>query len=254
MFLIKEGSANQPDHTFIEFPPPDSSPESKLIYFHLEKKTAEWIVKHDVTEKPIIFWAIEQFARPDKNIIDIGAHLGIYTWTFAKHSHHVYSFECNPKTFCYLAANVALHQVTDKVTLYNYPLGKEEKIMDYIVRNEEGGENGFTIKNESDHLKKHIPMKMKTLDSFELDNVGFIKMDVEGLEKEVLEGSLETLKRNNYPPILLESWADYRIQDVPHVRKLRQELFSYLHSIGYQIHEIQGGYGEIFLARKMESP
>jgi FkbM family methyltransferase len=251
MILIKEGSCNKGDSMFVAFPTPRyASGESKLTYFHLEKQAAEWIYRNDVTEKPLIFWAIDKFARPDKNVVDIGAHLGIYTWTFANHVNHVYSFECNPKTFCYLAANVALHGVTDKVTLHNCPLGNEEKDMEYIVRNEEGGENGFKVKNDGDSAKKRIPMRVRTLDSFGIQDIGLIKIDVEGFEKEVLEGSLETLKKNDYPPIIFESWADYRLKDVPHVQELRRELFSFVTSIGYQIQEMKGGYGEIFLAIK----
>jgi hypothetical protein len=44
---------------------------------------------------------------------------------------------------------------------------------------------------------------MKTLDSFNLTNVGFVKIDVEGHEVAVLEGGLNTLKRE-MPNLMIE--------------------------------------------------
>lgn len=37
-----------------------------------------------------------------------------------------------------------------------------------------------------------------------LNNVGFIKIDVESMEIYVIKGALDTLKKNNYPPLLVE--------------------------------------------------
>jgi FkbM family methyltransferase len=250
MFLIKEGSSNTDDDTFIELKITEQLDEQpKFKYFHLDRDAASWIYKNDVTERPLIYWAIDNFASKDKNFVDIGAHLGIYSWTFAKYSNHVFSFECNPRTFCYLAANVALHDVVDNVTLFNNALGNKEDTLDYIIRGLEGGENGFVIKNADDSEYKKKQIKVSKLDSFNLTNIGLIKIDVEGFEKEVLEGAIETLKNNNYPPIIFESWSVART-DVVNVKELRYNLFSYFNSIGYEICEIQGGYGEIYLATK----
>ena len=46
-------------------------------------------------------------------------------------------------------------------------------------------------------------MKSRRLDDYEFSNVGFIKIDVEGHEHEVLEGATITIKRN-MPNLLVE--------------------------------------------------
>ena len=74
-------------------------------------------------------------------------------------------------------------------------------------------------------------MPVKTLDSYELSNISFIKIDVEGHEKQVLEGSLETIRSNNYPKILFESWDPLDESDFKF--KLRTDLFEFIISIGY---------------------
>ena len=58
-------------------------------------------------------------------------------------------------------------------------------------------------KNTIENFKK-VPVKMKKLDDIEINNqIGFIKIDVEGHEKNVLKGGLKTIK-NNKPILLIE--------------------------------------------------
>jgi hypothetical protein len=80
--------------------------------------------------------------------------------------------------------------------------------------------------------------------------IGLIKIDVEGHEIHVLKGALETLKRSEYPPILFESWDEWR-ETTEHfipASQLRSDLFQYLGEIGYSVQEL-GTDSEIFLAR-----
>ena len=53
-------------------------------------------------------------------------------------------------------------------------------------------------------LIKARKVQVRTLDSFELDNVSFIKIDVEGHEEAVIEGARGLLLRNR-PVLLVES-------------------------------------------------
>jgi hypothetical protein len=52
---------------------------------------------------------------------------------------------------------------------------------------------------------------IQSLDSFQLKNVDFIKVDVEGFEADVLEGAEETIKRCK-PLILVEAFEDTRVK------------------------------------------
>jgi hypothetical protein len=81
---------------------------------------------------------------------------------------------------------------------------------------------------------------MRRLDSFGLKDIGFIKIDVEGFEKEVLLGALETLKENNYPKILFESWGDWKEREGVPARAIREDLFRFLESLNYKIIQISG--------------
>ena len=148
-----------------------------------------------------------------------------------------FAFECSPKSFNYLCANIALNTLDYKVTKFNCALSNETGTTPYYIRDpNDGGGNGIS-KFEYDNIKNtpHIDVPKNTLDSYNLTNVGFIKIDVEGHEKEVLEGSVETIKNNNYPKILFESWDEHQEKNNFPAIKLRQELFDFIKSLGYNI-------------------
>lgn len=70
------------------------------------------------------------------------------------------------------------------------------------------------------------------LDELNLSNIGFIKIDVEGMEEKVLRGGVGTIVRNNYPPILFELWnvGFYNMTQEKH-----DSLKNFLESLGYEI-------------------
>ena len=195
-------------------------------------------------EKPLIHWTTENLIRPDKVFLDIGAHVGTYAWTCGRKAKHTYAFECNPQVFCYLAANIALAGLEERISPLPFALGNEEKQIDYIVRSADGGGNGVKALNDRDASLKKLPVQMRTVDSFHFEDVGCIKLDVEGFEKEVLEGAKDTIRRCR-PCILFESWGDWKT-DVP-AAALRKELFDYIKGLGYKIVQLAGAT-DMFLA------
>jgi hypothetical protein len=72
---------------------------------------------------------------------------------------------------------------------------------------------------------KEIGIKTAKLDDYNLRNVGFIKIDVEGHELAALKGSYETLRRD-HPTLLIEAAERHRQGAVSSVR-------SFLESLGY---------------------
>jgi len=227
MFLIHEKSYDSENPCYQKM----NVEGDKKKMFIPEARVAKDYFKTGFYERGILDWACLNFLKDDKNVIDIGAHIGWYTIDFAKLASKVYSFECSPKSFNYLCANIALNKCDYNVTKYNVALGKEEGETDYYIRDpNDGGGNGIS-KFSWDVDTKTIKVPLKTLDSYELTNVNFIKIDVEGHEKSVLEGSLQTIKNNNYPKILFESWDT--TQNTETTSLLRKELFEYIILIGY---------------------
>ena len=231
MYLIKEKSYNTDVPVYMKLPNSDNA------MFIPEARVAKDYFNTGFYERGYVDWSVDNFITNDKNVIDIGAHIGWYTVALAKRAKHVFSFECSPKSFNYLCANIALNELDYKVTKYNCALSNETGTTPYYIRDpNDGGGNGIS-KFEYDNIKNtpHIDVPKNTLDSYNLTNVGFIKIDVEGHEKEVLEGSVETIKNNNYPKILFESWDEHQEKNNFPAIKLRQELFDFIKSLGYNI-------------------
>jgi FkbM family methyltransferase len=198
----------------------------------LPQVNLDYYTKHGLFEQSLIDWSV-QFCQKDKVFLDIGAHSGTYTISLAKYCKTVHSFEPQRMTYYSLCGSVALSNI-ENVVCHNFGLGAEiqtgEQTLN-IVSDDGGGSTVQPIAN----IKKTELITVKTLDSMNLHDIGFIKIDVEGNELNVLQGALHTLKQSAYPKILFES----NIYD--------SELFSFLTSIGYSIVKITG-YTNMYLA------
>lgn len=253
MFLLREGSHKTDTPYFLSLPENTTDPKGEQLIFFPEISVARWFFDAGMAEKGLIHWVYDTFIQPDKNFLDIGAHIGTYSLVCAKKAKHTYAFECSPTTFCYLAANIALQGLEEKVSPYPFALGNEDRPMEYIVRSKDGGGNGVKHLATTDAACKKLPVLMRRLDTFGLTDIGFIKIDVEGFEKEVLLGALETLKGSNYPKILFESWGDWKEAEGVPARAIREELFGFLESIHYSIIKITGA-ADMYLASYSPPP
>ena len=113
--------------------------------------------------------------------VDVGAYLGAYTLRAAKRGCTVYSFEPNPNSFKILSLNVEDNGF-DNVKPFNVAVGDHEGEISIAL--------SFDTTKVSD---KGYKVKMITLDSLKLLKVDWLKIDVEGFEKEVLIGARTTL-------------------------------------------------------------
>lgn len=239
MFFLKEKSINRPDATYQGLDPTG---------FFCMDPTALDFAQNGFAERGLIDWAVGLMDKT-KVFVDIGAHVGTYSLTFAEKCAEVVSFEPCPRTFNYLCANIALRGLEYKVTPHRVALGSEEGTTNFHIRSTDGGGNTCVKLNDVEYPTIRVPVR--TLDSFGIRNIGLIKIDVEGFEKNTLQGALETLKESGYPPILFESWAPWRDRENIPASAIREELFEYIRSIGYRIVPIHGN-DEMFIAEKKE--
>lgn len=161
-----------------------------------------------------------------KGMIDIGAAIGEYATNLDFNK--IYVFEPDKKLLWTCHANLVNADKEDKAETFQVALSDKE------------GEDTIFV-NGVDEFRK-VPVK--TLDSFNLKDIGFIKIDVEGFEEKVIRGGLLTIISNNYPPILFECWrAGQIVQDgTVFTQEKRDSLFNLLRTLGYEILE---GWGNI---------
>lgn len=134
----------------------------------------------DETEKII--------ALADGLCLDIGANIGCISQALVVSGMPVIAFEPQPEVFKVLDENVVCEK-------YNVALGGEIGVakMPKVYYSAKGNFGGLGIGAKSIYGSYDVPVR--TLDSFELQDVGFMKIDVEGFELEVLRGGRETINR-----------------------------------------------------------
>lgn len=137
----------------------------------------------------------------DKDAIDIGANRGVYTWWMARSVQHVHAFEPNPKMLGMLNRVLPRNATSYGVGLSDH----EGEAGLFIPQRRKGYSNqgGSLSTRKADSPHGEVTVTTRTLDSYELRNIGFIKIDVEGFEAPVLAGARETLRRER-PNMLIE--------------------------------------------------
>ena len=171
-----------------------------------------------------------------KSIIDIGAEDGNYAMLLD--FSHNYCFEPNKRSCALLYANTFLKNKVYTTDVYNVALGDEEGVVNFNNFCCEGS-GGLEENSNTGFCQDKYEVPMKILDSYNIENVGLIKVDVEGFEEKVLRGAVETIKRSNYPPILFEGW------DVGYwnmTQEKHDSLFNFIKSLGYEIIEHWGNH------------
>lgn len=141
---------------------------------------------------------------PTRTCVDAGANRGTYTYFLSKLAKHVYAYEPNP----------AMRWILNRVAARNVSVSP-------IALSDHTGEAQFAVPRsetkchnnagslEVAHLSESrdavvlLPVQAARLDDQGVSNVGFIKIDVEGHERELLLGARQVIARDR-PVLLIE--------------------------------------------------
>lgn len=159
--------------------------------------------------------------------IDVGGHVGLWSFNLAHEFATVFAFEPVAEHRACFERN--LQGVGQHVHLKAMALGAEAGSISMAT--EHGSSGNSTVSGKGD-----IPMH--TLDSLELRDVDFIKIDVEGLEAAVLKGAEQTLRQWK-PVVIVEQKRNFHERfGLPHLGAV-----TFLKSLGYKlVDEISGDY------------
>ncbi len=215
----------------------------KKIFFsesHLLKKRLSRAIKNNYEKELAI---IEQFADKSKDALDVGVYRGVYSFKLSQNFKKVHAFEANPKLYPYIEKN--LKKIIHNISLYNFALSDKngETILKLPKRSKSIFKNNieelFQLGAASIHPHKtfkeyvEIVTKMKKLDDIKINNkIGFIKIDVEGHELEVIKGASRTIKENK--PILLVEIEER------HSKRTLNESISIINNFGYKSFYVEG--------------
>lgn len=161
-----------------------------------------------------VWWEIDlldtfkKYYIPHTNMIDIGANIGSHTLLMSEiisDDSVIFSFE--PVYGDIVQRNIIDNNLQDKVCLFTQGLGKKNEnitinVMDRMKPNNFGMVS-IVKKIENTPIKRIIGVI--ALDTLGLTNISVMKIDVEGMEKDVLEGARQTILKS-LPAIVIEIW------------------------------------------------
>jgi FkbM family methyltransferase len=205
---------------------------------HLTKDKKFWVNDDDYYRRWGANYEQKQFDSTMKHIsergvaLDCGSHVGIWTKRLSYLFDTVIAFEPIPK-------HIECHKkncTESNITLNECALSNKETTMD--MKMTIGWNTGkSTLEYKSNLVKGDndiIQIQTKTLDSFKLPKVDFMKIDVEKHEVKLLNGAIETLMRCK-PIIYIEDHNYFYGRKVPNGVEL-------LYSLGYEVIGYLGSY------------
>lgn len=170
--------------------------------------------------------------------IDCGANIGVHTVEWARYMYgwgEVIAFEAQERIYYALAGNIAINNCFN-ATAHLKAVGKEMGDIDIpqpdyfkpssfgsleIRKNDSNEFIGQTIHYETG---KCLSVPLVTIDSLQLKRLDLIKIDIEGMEVDALEGAQKTIQK--FLPILV----------IEKIKSDENLLKNFLNSMGYRIY------------------
>lgn len=158
---------------------------------------------NDALQAKTIMGALGPYIDKNRLTVDVGGATGHFTTYFAPRSRHVHAFEAVPEVW------MQLRKKEDEfvnVTAHNKAVGDVFGKSEFFVDDKRLSNSGYQDLVGG----PKITVDSITLDRFLRDEgqVGFIKIDVEGTEKNVLDGARQIIQRDR-PNLLVEIYEPF---------------------------------------------
>jgi FkbM family methyltransferase len=146
----------------------------------------------------------EEQVRPGDTVLDCGAHVGVFTDKALRlGAAKVIAFEIDPVNLECLRRNFAREIAEGRVVIYPKGVWSSEGTMPFTVARTNSGMGSLIFADQGETIQVSITTIDKAVAELELKRVDYVKMDIEGAEREALAGAMETIKRDR-PAIMLD--------------------------------------------------
>lgn len=231
------------DAGVLKFLCPGSLPEYRArTLLTKEPETIEWINGFD---KADVLW-------------DIGANVGIYSLYAAQCGLIVQAFEPSPGNYYLLSKNIELNRFDERVASYCLAFNDKTCLDSFYMSNTDLGGSmssfgeAINWRGESYTAKFKQAMVGFTIDDFisrfNPPFPGHIKIDVDGIEKKIVEGAAKTFSDRRLKSVLVElntEWKDYA--DILGLfEKAGLKLYKRSHAAMFDGSELKAVYNHIF--------
>lgn len=165
---------------------------------------------------------LKRYIDPNRNILEIGANVGtsslVYS-SFLNNRSKIFCYEPQKKMFNLLNLNIMNNNLHDKIVAINKGIFcyNGTGVMNDIDLDGGGGNVEKRYTTEKDMPcnfggiglgKNGEEIELVTMDSLDIDNIGFIHCDAQGSENFIFSKAIETIKKCR-PVILYENYDFY---------------------------------------------
>lgn len=164
------------------------------------------------------------YPKPKCNniVIDVGAHIGLYSIYSSSYAERVIAIEPETTNFNHLIINIQSYK---NIYPLKMALGDENRKMRLFLHDSWGHSLLFPSSQFEEVLVRKLDDVIEKLD---LRKVDLIKINAEGYELKILKGAEKTIRK--FKPILAIG--------IHHYEKEAQEIFSYLNEVHDKDYEI----------------
>jgi FkbM family methyltransferase len=149
---------------------------------------------------------ISNLAKSGGLLVDVGANYGYYTclWASLNSNNQVVAYEASPRNSQMLLSNLKFNKLESQVQIHEVAVGKEKgKLQFDLGPSDQSGWGGLSI--EKSYNTVEVPV-VSLDDCFENQNtvIDVLKIDTEGADTWVIEGSRHLLKSKKIKHIFFE--------------------------------------------------
>ncbi len=194
--------------------------------YYLPKYAYQDVIRNEIIKNRIfdegVFNLAKKFIKPESSVIDAGANYGQMSVLFSNiySNSTVYAFEASNYIFNILQKNISANSkniIGINCALSN--INTESYIMEPDL-SKSGTYGALKIEIKNDIIgQKQKKTIFKKIDDFNFEKkVSFMKIDVQGWDLKVLEGSVQTIEKNRMPIIfeyenIFEKEMNYNFDD-----------------------------------------
>jgi FkbM family methyltransferase len=182
---------------------------------------------------------LKRLIKPGMKIVEAGANVGYYTLIESRmvgDSGYIYAFEPSPYNIAKLKRNIEINNIKN-AEMIPKAVGANNGVEKFYISSKSNLSSFIDRKDVNkilyeDKGGKVIDVDVVRLDDFLKDKkVDYIRMDVEGFEKEILEGLRETLKNDPPKYMFIEIHCD-----LLHERNsFGREILMFMKGFGYEV-------------------
>ena len=194
-----------------------------------DRTSIYWVKDAPLSEPMTNRWLAS--LSPSDVLLDVGANVGFFSMLAASQgASKVYAIEPNPFSFDALCKNIIGNDLQNIVMPMNMAISENSRCVEFALSGTTVGSINNHISTDAQSGKLHLDMMAVSLDFLHaqemIAGVTHIKIDIDGLELEVIKGSRQLLSSANLKSVLIEDDGN---------DATKQERDAIMHELGYTV-------------------